>query len=206
MKFTRIAALASIAMLGITACGSDAKTSSPSIPAETSASTMTSSSTMMDPAAGFNDADVQFAQGMIPHHEQAIEMADIALDPTVAAGDVVTALATRIKGEQDPEIQLMTGWLTTWGQPMQMTTDSGHDMSSMDGMMSAEDMDALSAARGAEFDKLWQEMMIKHHQGAIDMAATETANGSDPEALALAGQITTAQQAEIAEMTTNLAG
>jgi len=189
MKFRNVIAIATIAAIGVTACGSDAKES-----ATTTAAT----------GAAFNDADVEFAQGMIPHHEQAIEMADIALDPTVGASDVVKELAARIKGEQDPEIQLMTGWLTTWGQPLQMTTDSTHDMSSMDGMMSAEDMASLEAASGPGFDKIWQEMMIQHHDGAIEMATKEKANGASPDALALADQIIVAQQAEIDEMTANL--
>jgi hypothetical protein len=76
------------------------------------------------PALGtaFNDADVTFAQGMIPHHQQAIEMADIALDPATGASAQVRDLATRIKAGQDPEIQLMTGWLAAWGQPAQETS------------------------------------------------------------------------------------
>ncbi len=200
MKFRNVIAIASIAAVGVTACGSDAKESATST-AETNASEVTTTAAA---GATFNDADVEFAQGMIPHHEQAIEMADIALDPTVGASDVVKELAARIKGEQDPEIQLMTGWLTAWGQPLQMTTDSTHDMSSMDGMMTAEDMASLEAASGPGFDKIWQEMMIKHHDGAIEMATKEKANGASPDALALAEQIIVAQQAEIDEMTANL--
>lgn len=201
MKIKHVIVLASISTIGFTACGSDTKESASSTAATTAGQAVT---TVAASGAAFNDADVEFAQGMIPHHEQAIEMADIALDPTVGASDVVKELATRIKGEQDPEIQLMTGWLTTWGQPIQMTIDSGHDMSSMDGMMSAEDMDMLSAASGPGFDTIWQEMMIKHHEGAIAMAQAEKANGSSPDALALADQIIVAQQTEIDEMTANL--
>jgi uncharacterized protein (DUF305 family) len=201
MKLRNVIALGSIAAIGFTACGSDANESGNS----TAEPTASEAATTEAPAgAAFNDADVEFAQGMIPHHEQAIEMADIALDPTVGASDVVKELATRIKGEQDPEIQLMTGWLTAWGQPVAMTMDSTHDMSSMEGMMSADEMDMLSAATGPGFDKIWQEMMIKHHEGAIAMAQAEKANGSSPEALALADQIIAAQQTEIDEMTANL--
>ncbi|MEO6122193.1 MAG: DUF305 domain-containing protein [Ilumatobacteraceae bacterium] len=200
MKLRNIIALASIAAFGFTACGSDEKSGSSTSGTTASEAATTGAAT----GAAFNDADAEFAQGMIPHHEQAIEMADIALDPTVGASDVVKELATRIKGEQDPEIQLMTGWLTAWGQPIQMTADSTHDMSSMEGMMSADDMDMLSSAMGVGFDKIWQEMMIKHHDGAIAMAQAEKANGSNPEALALADQIIVAQQTEIDEMTANL--
>jgi uncharacterized protein (DUF305 family) len=150
--------------------------------------------------ADFNDADVVFAQGMIAHHEQAIEMADIALDPTIGASAEVQDLATRIKAAQDPEIEAMTGWLTAWGQPVQMDTSGGHDMSSMEGVMTAEEMDALGAATGAEFDTMWLEMMIRHHEGAISMAETVKASGSNADVLALAEQIITTQQAEIEEM------
>jgi len=155
-------------------------------------------------ASGFNDADVLFAQGMIPHHEQAVEMADIALDPTVGAGEQVRDLATRIKGAQDPEINMMSGWLVAWDMPMQMDMGDGHDMSSMDGVMSADEMDALGAATGAEFDALWLDMMIRHHEGAISMAQTVKAAGSNADVLALADQIIAAQQAEISEMETLL--
>lgn len=203
MKFRNIAVIASIAALGLAACGSDEKGSTPSN------STAVAADPNTTPVAGssaeFNDADVEFAQGMIPHHEQAVEMSDIALDPTVGASDAVKELATRIKGAQDPEIQLMTGWLNAWGQPMEMMTeDSMHDMSSMEGMMSADDMDALAALKGAEFDKAFQEMMIEHHTGAISQAQAEKANGSNPEALAVADAIIAAQQTEIDEMTANL--
>ncbi len=184
MKFRTLTLIATIGALGLAACGSD-DTASPATQATD---------------AAFNDADVAFAQGMIPHHEQAIEMADIALDPTVGASEQVRDLATRIKGGQDPEITMMGGWLTMWGQPMQMDMGDGHDMSAMDGMMSVEDMDMLGAATGAEFDSLWLDMMIRHHQGAIAMAQTVKASGSNADVLALADQVIAAQQAEITEM------
>lgn len=184
----RLLSAAVLAALALAACGSDDdNTGSPATaPAGSS--------------AAFDDADVMFAQGMIPHHEQAIEMADIALDPTVGAGPEVADLATRIKAGQDPEIQQMKGWLEKWGQPMQMDTSDGHDMSDMDGMMTVEEMDELGAMTGADFDRMWMEMMIRHHEGAIEMAETVKADGSDPDVLALADAVITAQQAEIAEM------
>jgi uncharacterized protein (DUF305 family) len=156
--------------------------------------------------AGFGTADVVFSQSMIPHHEQAVEMAEIALDPAVGAGPEVIALATEIKGAQDPEIELMTRWLTSWGQPLTMDMSDGHDMSAMVGMMSADEMKALGAATGAEFDTLWLEMMIAHHEGAISMATDVKAESSNADVLALADAITAAQQAEIAEMKALLAG
>ncbi len=122
MKFRALATTAAVVgVLSLAACGSESKSST------TSGATDTANNGL------FNDADVAFAQGMIPHHEQAIEMADIALDPTVGASAEVRDLATRIKGAQDPEIAMMSGWLTTWGQPMTMDMSGGHDMSSMSG-------------------------------------------------------------------------
>jgi uncharacterized protein (DUF305 family) len=158
------------------------------------------------PTVILNAADIEFAQGMIAHHEQAIEMAEIALDPKVGASPEVIDLATRIKGAQDPEVELMTGWLTAAGQPIMMDTSDGHDMSSMDGMMTAEQMDTMAAMTGSEFDQMWLEMMIAHHEGAISQSETVKAEGSNADVLALADQIITAQQGEITEMQALLQG
>jgi uncharacterized protein (DUF305 family) len=157
-------------------------------------------------AAEFNDADVEFAQSMIAHHEQAIEMAEIAGDPTRDAGPEVVDLAARIEAAQDPEINTMTGWLTAWGQPVQMDTSGGHEMGSMTGMMSAEDMDALAALTGSEFDETWLTMMVEHHEGAIEMATGVQAAGVNPDVASLAEQIIVAQQSEVDEMNGLLAG
>lgn len=191
-SLTLVSALAALALTaGLAACGDDS-----------SDDTRDTTGTIAGAPAGaeFGDADVLFAQSMIPHHEQAIEMADMALDPTVGASAAVLDLAGRIKGAQDPEIELMTGWLTAWGMPMQMDTSDGHDMSSMDGMMSAEEMEALAGSTGAEFDRLWLEMMVRHHEGAIAMADDVKADSSNAEVIALADAIITGQQAEIDEM------
>ena len=179
-------AAAVVGTLTFAACGSESKSASERTDAPATSE--------------FNDADVTFAQGMIPHHEQAIEMADIALDPTVGAGAQVRDLATRIKAGQDPEITLISGLLSAWGQPLTMDMSAGHDMSSMEGMMSVEEMDALGVMNGAEFDKTWLAMMIRHHEGAIAMANTVKANGSNPDVLVLADRVIAAQQGEINEM------
>jgi uncharacterized protein (DUF305 family) len=143
---------------------------------------------------------------MIAHHEQAVETAEIALDPSRSAGPEVIDLATRIQAAQGPEIEQMTAWLTAAGESITMDMSDGHDMSEMDGMMSAEQMDALAAASASAFDRMWLEMMIAHHEGAISQSQTVKADGSDPDVLALADQIITAQQAEISEMQTLLEG
>ena len=199
MTFRHITILAAVGTIALAACGSSTHSSG----SMTTAKGATSGS--MSASAGFNTADVAFAQGMIPHHRQAVEMADIALDPARGASAKVRELATGIKAAQDPEIKLMTGWLTTWGQPMQMDTAMGHNMSSMDGMMSDQDMVNLHALNGAAFDTMWLQMMIRHHQGAIAAAETIKSTGSNADVLTLADQIITGQQAEIGVMKALLA-
>jgi uncharacterized protein (DUF305 family) len=184
----------------LAACGSDDTSSSDTTVAAVEAPAGTSAA-----AVTLNEADVEFAQGMIAHHEQAVEMAEIALDPNVGASTEVVDLATRIQAAQEPEIDLMTGWLTAAGESTAMDM-SGDEMMSMEGMMSVEDMDALAASTGTEFDTMWLEMMIAHHEGAISQSETVKANGANPDVLALADQIITAQQAEITEMQALLQG
>jgi uncharacterized protein (DUF305 family) len=138
--------------------------------AQTTAAPSGSSST-------FNEADVSFAQNMIVHHQQAVEMADLAA--TRAANAQAKTLATQIKAAQQPEIDTMTGWLTAWGKPT--VPAGGHGGHSMPGMMSTQDMDKLKAVSGAAFDKQFAQMMIDHHAGAIAMAGEVQKNGSHPE-------------------------
>ncbi|MSO15879.1 MAG: DUF305 domain-containing protein [Ilumatobacteraceae bacterium] len=150
-------------------------------------------------AIDFNESDVMFAQMMIPHHEQAIEMSDIALDPTVGASDVVKSLATRIKGAQDPEIVTMKAFLTSW--KMSLTPDSSMNHSDMmSGMLSAKDITQLSSLRGTEFDRAWITGMIAHHEGAITMAKDVLKDGTNSAVRTLATAVETAQDAEILEM------
>ncbi|ANZ40001.1 hypothetical protein BBK82_32110 [Lentzea guizhouensis] len=140
-----------------------------------------------------NAADVTFARGMVPHHEQALEMARLV--PDRSSDDQVRRLAQRIEEAQDPEITQMTAWLEKWGE--KPGAHAGHDMA---GMMSQDDMTKLEKASGAEFDKMWLEMMVEHHEGAVEMARTELEDGRDPEAKKLAQAIIDGQQQEIAEM------
>ena len=151
-------------------------------------------------AGGHNSADISFAQEMIQHHRQAVEMAELA-DGRAASKDV-NSLAARIKGAQDPEIKKMSGWLTAWGEdvPAEMS-GMGHDMSSsMPGMMSAGDMDELKKASGDDFDKQFLAMMVKHHEGAVEMGRNEKADGKYGPATRLAADVVTAQTTEIEQM------
>ncbi|MEU7870022.1 DUF305 domain-containing protein [Dactylosporangium sp. NPDC049140] len=151
--------------------------------------------------AAFNDADAMFAQMMVPHHQQAVEMADLA--DTRAADPEVKTLARQIKAAQGPEITTMTGWLSSWGKPVPAMSDMSHG--GMSGMMSGTDMAKLKAATGKDFDRQFCTMMIAHHQGAIAMSQDELRNGTNADAKALAQRIITAQQAEIDTMNKILA-
>lgn len=199
-----LAGVALSALLGTAACGGADDTGG--MTHGTGSSSAAGASPSAD--ATVNDADVMFAQMMIPHHQQAVTMADLA--PTRANDPELKALAAKIKAAQDPEIATMKGWLTAWGKPTDLPSDHsmpgmsatpGHGMPGMDsgmpGMMSEQQMKDLAAANGAAFDKMFAEMMIAHHKGAIDMARTEQADGSNPEAKALAARIASDQAAEV---------
>lgn len=151
----------------------------------------------------FNDADVSFAQGMIPHHRQATEMADLAKGRST--DPAVLDLASKIIAAQQPEIDSMSGWLQSWDK--KVPSDSGemdgmdHGSSSeMPGMMSSDDMASLETATGSAFDKAFLTMMIEHHQGAIEMATTEESDGKYPQAVKLAKKIQQDQASEIVTM------
>lgn len=189
--------------LALAGCASTTDTATPPASAPDSGSMMGGSTT---PATG-SDTDIAFAQLMIPHHQQAIEMADLAA--TNATSAEVKALAAQIKAAQDPEISMMTQWLTAWGAPMEMegTTDGGMDHGDMDmggmtvaGMMSAQDMDNLGTATGPGFDTMWLQMMIAHHQGAIAMAQQASDATTNPQVKALADAIIAGQTTEITTM------
>jgi uncharacterized protein (DUF305 family) len=202
MKTTRTASIA-LGLVLVTGVGLGACSSSSD---HSGMSGMSSSTTIAIPAnASFNATDVGFAQGMIPHHAQAIEMADLALTNT--KNPDVLALAKKIKAAQSPEIEKLSGWLGDWGQTVPSTASGSmdHDMSGMggmmmDGMMSQADMDRLETSTGTEFDRLWIELMIQHHEGAVKMSKTEVAGGKNPDAIALSQSIISSQQAEITTM------
>jgi uncharacterized protein (DUF305 family) len=154
------------------------------------------------PAGDRNDADITFAQGMIPHHVGALDMAKLVQGRT--SNPKVVDLASRIEKAQDPEIKTMSEWLKSWGAEVPSTSaptseHGGHGTTSAHGMDPAE-LEMLKQVKDAEFDKLFLDMMIKHHQGAIDMSNVELQQGRNAEAKELAQRIITSQQAEIDEM------
>ncbi|QIK66401.1 DUF305 domain-containing protein [Nocardioides sp. HDW12B] len=193
-----IAALALGLSLTLTACGNDDE------PADTTTSVS---------ATEHNDADVAFATDMIQHHAQALTMVEMTegreLDPAVEG------LADDIRAAQAPEIEAMTGWLAQWGEDIPKTfhdtssKSSASEMDQMDmqgmdsgmpGMMSADDMEALANASDAKFQDMWLEMMIEHHEGAVEMAESEKTNGQYKPAVELADNVVESQTAEIEMM------
>jgi uncharacterized protein (DUF305 family) len=189
-------AAALAASLGLAGCTANTGSGN-SMPMDHGNSNPTSSVSMMPGAnADHNQADIMFAQMMIPHHAQAVEMSGIILaKPDMPAE--VTALATKIKAAQAPEIEQMTGWLTGWNVPTMMSDHSGHGMS---GMVDDAGIDKLTSATGTEAARLFLEQMIGHHEGAIDMAQQEISAGKFPDAVKLGHDIVAAQQAEITQM------
>ena len=154
---------------------------------------------------GASAADAMFAQMMIPHHEQAVEMSTLA--ETRASSPEIKELAAEIKSAQQPEINQMTAWLEEWGMPVMPMDDAmaehgGHGMS---GMLTDDQLQQLADASGPEFDRLFAEFMILHHEGAIDMAE-DVVDSKDPRVAALAAAIIKTQAEEIAQMQAFLDG
>ncbi|MES4889379.1 DUF305 domain-containing protein [Streptomyces sp. NPDC096012] len=195
---TRRAALAAVtvtAALVLSACGDDGAGHDGHTAARHGASAS---------AASHNAQDVAFAQGMVPHHRQAVEMARLAADRASSAR--VKDLATRIEKAQDPEIRTLSGWLDAWGEqaPGAGMDHSGHagmpGMPGAAGMMSDGDMAALKKATGKRFDTAFLSLMVEHHRGAVEMARTERDKGAYGPAKRMADGIVTAQNAEIKTM------
>jgi uncharacterized protein (DUF305 family) len=196
---TALVVATATAALALAACGGDGDGSGQGGHGSSSASAGASASAEATNGS-HNAQDVAFAQGMIPHHQQALEMARLAADR--AGSTEVKDLAARIEKAQDPEIKTMTGWLTSWGEdvPDAMPGMDHSAHAGMSGMMSAEDMDKLEKASGRTFDTLFLTMMVEHHKGAVEMATTEKDKGAYGPAKAVADDIVTAQNAEITEM------
>jgi uncharacterized protein (DUF305 family) len=155
-------------------------------------------------------ADVEFMQGMIMHHAQAIEMT--ALIPSHTENKDLRSLGARISSSQDDEIKFMKRWLTARGEPVSMhdampgmhdSHTSGHDMAAMHlmpGMLAPGQMESLRKATGAEFDRLFLTGMIQHHQGALTMVKDlfDTGGaGQDAEIFGFSTDVDTGQRAEI---------
>ncbi len=185
----------------LAACGADPE------PSEPEGSPTAAESVETEDAAEHNAADTEFVQMMIVHHEGAIEMADLIVER--AQTEQVRELGERIRDAQGPEIEQMTGWLESWGEELPAEAEHGamdHGGMDMGDMDQQEAMEALQSAEGAGVDQLFLELMIEHHRGAIEMAQAQVENGQHPDAIALAEDIITAQEAEISEMEQMLEG
>ncbi|MGH3363157.1 MAG: DUF305 domain-containing protein [Nocardioidaceae bacterium] len=164
----------------------------------------------------YNDADVDFASDMIQHHAQALQMVDLTLGRKLDA-EVVT-LTEEIRTAQAPEIEKMADWLEGWDQPVPETSrdhanahaqEHGESVemdTDMPGMLSAKELESLESASGPEFQTMWLEMMIEHHEGAVEMAEAQVEEGSNAKAVALAEEIISTQEREISTMQDLLGG
>ncbi|MFJ4220520.1 DUF305 domain-containing protein [Curtobacterium luteum] len=190
---TRTLAIAAALTLGLTLAG--CSTSNSGSDAGSSSSTSA--------ALAHNDQDVMFAQMMLPHHQQAVEMSDMLLAKGSGVDTGVTDLAKQIKAEQSPEIKQLTGWLEGWGEPAESEhSGMGHSMS---GMMSDSDMNGLDQASAKDAAKLYLEQMVQHHKGAVDMAKTEVDKGKNTKAVAMAKSIVSSQTEQITQLQDMLA-
>lgn len=188
------AAAVTAAALALAACGSNSDSStghdghSPQSPAVSVSASQ----------GQRNAADVAFAQGMIPHHRQAVEMA--ALASSRAGSAEVKKLAGDIRKAQDPEIKTLSQWLTSWDEKVPTEGSMNHSPHGMDGMVSSEEMDRLENSSGEEFDAVFMEMMIKHHEGAVVMAKAEQEEGAYQPAKHMANTVVSSQTDEIKQM------
>lgn len=159
--------------------------------------------------AGYNSADVTFASTMVPHHQQAIEMSNMALQRST--NPELIALANQTVATQQPEVNILNVFLVQWNENPDIRTDPGNvDEDTLEpsvpGMVDDATIAKLESLRGPEFDKLWLQSMIGQHQGAIAMAKSEIADGKNVDAIAIAETIVAGQEAQIGQMTRMLEG
>lgn len=146
-------------------------------------------------------ADVRFMQGMIGHHAQAIEMTDLLATRTQS--EDMRKLAQRIDVSQTDEIKMMQEWLKSRGEALPDPHAHHHGGTLMPGMLTAEEMAHLADAKDEAFDRLFLELMIKHHEGALVMVQALFATpgaGQEPEMFAFANDVDADQRMEIDRM------
>jgi uncharacterized protein (DUF305 family) len=148
------------------------------------------------PSAAFNEADVAFTQDMLMHHQQALEVAELA--QTRAQDAALSEVASSIAATLEPQITTMNGWLAAWGEPAQ--PEGGHDGMSMPGMATEDEMAALMEASGVEFDRMFARMMIAHHGGALQMCQDVQTQGMNQDVNDLATTIEEQRSAELATL------
>ena len=215
-RSTTLTTLALASALALAGCGTSGEETAGEAPETTTSAaagtgstdtaTATPSTSAQAVTEEHNDADTMFAQMMIPHHEQAVQMSEVMLAKDDLDPDI-EALANKIVAAQGPEIDQLKTMLETWGEPTSMESggmegmDHGSDSGAgMEGMMTEEQMQELEAAEGTEAAEMYLTMMTAHHRGAIDMAQEEVAEGQNPQAIEMAQQGIEDQEAEIQEM------
>lgn len=195
-----VSALALSTLLSLAACA-DNSAPAPAASSDSAHAHAQESSEASADSAAANEADMNFAAGMKAHHEQALEMSEYILDKD-NVDPQVRELAEKIKAAQAPEIKQMNTWLQQWGMSEGMDHESmGHS----DAMISDQEITALKEADGTKGAKLFLEQMIKHHEGALDMAKTEIADGSNPSVIKMSEDIVASQAKEIEQMKEMLA-
>ncbi|OXS79658.1 DUF305 domain-containing protein [Kocuria marina] len=215
-RSTTLTTLALASALALAGCGTSGEETAGEAPETTTSAaagtgstgtaTATPSTSAQAVTEEHNDADTMFAQMMIPHHEQAVQMSEVMLAKDDLDPDI-EALANKIVAAQGPEIDQLKTMLETWGEPTSMESggmegmDHGSDSGAgMEGMMTEEQMQELEAAEGTEAAEMYLTMMTAHHRGAIDMAQEEVAEGQNPQAIEMAQKVIEDQEAEIQEM------
>ncbi|GAA3013479.1 DUF305 domain-containing protein [Actinokineospora diospyrosa] len=203
------AAIAVVFTIGIGGCSTDPAAVNPVIqPGRPGEANHTLSPEEIEsgvPAVPPNAADFSYAEMMIAHHQQAIEMS--ALAPQRAANTSLKGLASRIADTQGPEIGAMNNWLRANGRPAIDPAHQGHSGHSghpMPGMATAEELARLEAATGAGFDELYVRLMTRHHEGAIQMANVVRKDGADITVQEMADNIVAEQTDEIQRLRTIL--
>ena len=215
-RSTTLTTLALASALALAGCGTSGEETAGEAPEATTSAAAGAGSTDTATAAPstsaeavteeHNDADPMFAQMMIPHHQQAVQMSEVMLAKDDLDPDV-EELANKVVAAQGPEIDQLKNMLETWGEPTSMESggmegmDHGSDSGAgMEGMMTEEQMQELEAAEGAEAAEMYLTMMTAHHRGAIDMAQEQVAEGQNPQAIEMAQKVIEDQEAEIQEM------
>ncbi|GAB3720450.1 DUF305 domain-containing protein [Amycolatopsis oliviviridis] len=151
-------------------------------------------------APGANQADITFSQQMVPHHQQSIQVANLAAERS--ASEYVKATAAKIVKAESAEVQTMTAWLQSWNAAV--LPAAGHAGHAMPGMITEGQVASLQNLTGAEFDKTWLPLMAEHLRNGVTMAKTVLSSGEHAETKALAQEIVENQSAAIDEITAQL--
>ncbi|WP_436500286.1 DUF305 domain-containing protein [Actinokineospora sp. HUAS TT18] len=208
LRHLAVSVLIAVTAVGISACSDDvARPNNPVLqpgkPGESNKTLSPDEAVSAIPEYKPNDADITYVRDMIVHHQQAIEMT--ALVPERGKDEQVKGLASRISDAQQPEIEAMNRWLSTNFQPP-VEPGHGHAPADMPGMATPEQLAALKQASGAEFDRLFLQLMIKHHEGAIAMANKVRQGGQDVKVQEMADHVVAEQSDEIRRMQGMLGG